>query len=89
MQSAYFKIKGKVQGVFFRARTKDKAEELGVKGWVRNTTDGDVEVMAQGSPGLLNQLEDWCRQGPSRAEVDSLERSELESEEFISFNILR
>ena len=89
MHSAYFRVKGKVQGVFFRARTKDKADELGVKGWVKNTEDGDVEVLAQGSADLVDQFEDWCRQGPSRARVLSLERSDRESEEFTSFNILR
>jgi acylphosphatase len=89
MQSAYFRVKGKVQGVFFRARTKDKADELGVNGWVKNTEDGDVEVLAQGSADLVDQLETWCRQGPSRARVVSLERSARESEEFTSFNILR
>lgn len=89
MQSAYFRVKGKVQGVFFRARTKDRADELGVNGWVRNTEDGDVEVLAQGSPERVNQLESWCRQGPSRAKVVSLERSDRESEEFTSFNIMR
>jgi acylphosphatase len=89
MQSAYFRVKGKVQGVFFRAGTKDKADELGVNGWVRNTEDGDVEVLAQGSTDLLNQLENWCRQGPARAKVVSVERSDRESEEFTSFVILR
>ena len=89
MQSDHFRIEGKVQGVFFRARTKDRADELGLKGWVKNTEDGAVEVLCQGSPDLIDQLESWCRQGPSRARVDNLERSDREAEEFTSFNILR
>ena len=89
MESAHFKIDGKVQGVFFRARTKDKAEELGLKGWVKNTDDGAVEVLCQGTAEHIDQLESWCRRGPSRARVDSLGRSGRDAEVFTSFNILR
>lgn len=89
MRSYHFIIKGKVQGVFFRAKTKEKADELGVKGWVKNTDDGSVEVLAQGEESIIHQLETWCRNGPSRARVTDLERIEVESEDFSSFNVIR
>lgn len=77
MQKAYlFKIIGLVQGVFFRADTKRKADELGLTGWVRNCEDGSVEVFAQGKEDALEKLEKWCRKGPPAAEVQHVEREE-------------
>ena len=89
MVTTRFLIKGKVQGVFFRANTKTKADELGIKGWVRNTPGGEVEVFAQGSEEQLAAFEEWCRKGPSRARVDSLTKEERNADEFGSFQILR
>jgi acylphosphatase len=89
MNSVFFIIRGKVQGVFFRATTKTKAKELGIKGWVRNTEAGDVEVLAQGDAEQLALFEDWCRKGPSQARVDSFDREERNSEPCDSFTIVR
>lgn len=89
MQSSHFTIKGKVQGVFFRARTKSKADELEIKGWVKNTDIGDVEVMAQGVLDQLAKFEDWCRKGPSRARVDFLIREDRDADPFSEFTVLR
>lgn len=66
-------IQGKVQGVFFRASTKDKASELGLCGFVRNKQDGTVEVVAEGHLSELQNLADWCRIGPSRSRVDMVQ----------------
>jgi acylphosphatase len=71
--SKRFLVSGRVQGVFFRASTQERARDLGLKGWVRNLPDGRVEVMAAGSPGALQQLENWLWQGPDRADVDEVE----------------
>ena len=65
-------ISGKVQGVFFRASTKEKAEELGITGWVRNAADGTVEIEASGNDDAIKQFIDWCHEGPELAEVDTV-----------------
>lgn len=67
------KIRGKVQGVFFRESTKDKARELGLAGKVQNQPDGSVYVDAEGEEDELQELIDWCQHGPSTARVDGLE----------------
>lgn len=67
-------IHGKVQGVFFRASTKEKANQLGLKGFARNRQDGAVEVIAEGNEDDLIQLIDWCNTGPDLAKVDSVEQ---------------
>ncbi|MDP8255913.1 MAG: acylphosphatase [Candidatus Alcyoniella australis] len=66
-------VRGLVQGVWFRASTVERAESLGVCGWVRNAADGSVELHAEGAADAVDELIDWCRQGPSPARVDSLE----------------
>jgi len=66
---AHLLVRGKVQGVFFRANMKRKAEELGVSGWVRNVPDGSVEAVVEGEEKKVRQLADWASKGPSGAEV--------------------
>jgi len=66
-------ISGRVQGVFFRDTCERVASGLGVRGWVRNRSDGTVEVAAEGSRDAVDALLDWCRQGPSRADVIGIE----------------
>ena len=66
-------ISGRVQGVAFRWATQRAAEERSVTGWVRNLPDGRVEAVVEGPRQQVNDLVDWCRQGPSAARVDSLD----------------
>ena len=66
-------VTGKVQGVFFRATTKAKADELGIRGFVRNQPDGRVYIEAEGDPGVLSAFESWCKKGPPRARVERLD----------------
>jgi acylphosphatase len=66
---AHVFISGIVQGVFFRANTKQKALELGLTGWVRNLRDGRVEAVFEGERTVINQMLDWCRIGPPYAKV--------------------
>lgn len=66
-------VKGRVQGVFFRAETRAQAQRLGLTGWVRNTLDGHVEVKIWGETATLEQMRSWLQHGPPRARVDSLE----------------
>jgi acylphosphatase len=65
------KISGRVQGVFFRASTKAKAEELGISGYVQNESDGTVYVEAEGDEEILDQFIRWCKRGPELAQVTS------------------
>lgn len=66
-------IRGRVQGVGFRAWTVRRARELGVRGWVRNRRDGSVEALLDGPEDRVAALLALCRQGPPAARVDSLE----------------
>ena len=66
-------VAGRVQGVWFRASTQRKAEELGLTGWVKNTDDGRVEVKACGAEEKLHALQEWLQYGPPTAEVSSLD----------------
>ena len=63
---------GKVQGVFFRESTRKMAEQLGLKGTVRNLPDGSVHIEAQGTPASIDRLMEWCHHGPPQARVDRL-----------------
>jgi len=62
-------ISGRVQGVWFRANTKNKAEQLGINGWVRNTSDGKVEALFEGEEGAIMEMIEWCHHGPPLADV--------------------
>ena len=66
-------IKGRVQGVGYRAATQRKASELGLKGWVRNLPGGEVEAFAQGPAADVESLVEWCRRGPALARVSGVE----------------
>ena len=65
-------VRGRVQGVYFRAATRDRARRLGLSGWVRNCRDGSVELIAEGEKAKLEQLVTWCRSGPQGAAVTDL-----------------
>ena len=65
-------VTGRVQGVWFRGSTCDKARALGVKGYVRNQADGSVEFVAEGEDAMVDELVRWARQGPSVARVDNI-----------------
>jgi len=70
---AHLFISGWVQGVFFRANTRDKALRYGVKGWVRNLPDGRVEVICEGEREDIQRLIEWCKKGPPGARVEGVE----------------
>lgn len=67
-------VTGVVQGVGFRYATAGEARRLGLTGWVRNTSDGRVEILAEGQTDRIGQLVAWCRIGPSGARVSEVER---------------
>jgi acylphosphatase len=66
-------VRGRVQGVFYRARTKEKAIELELNGWVKNRIDGAVEILAEGNKEDLERLVDWSQHGPEDAHVTKVE----------------
>lgn len=71
-------VSGRVQGVWYRAGTRDKAHELGLRGYAKNLADGRVEVVACGESDALMSLQQWLCQGPRLAEVTKVECSEVE-----------
>lgn len=70
---AAVKIRGRVQGVFFRAETARKAQAVGLMGWVKNVRDGSVEAVLEGPRSLVEEVLEWCNEGPAGARVDSVE----------------
>ncbi|NVB41083.1 acylphosphatase [Pseudenhygromyxa sp. WMMC2535] len=86
----HLRIRGRVQGVYYRASTREQAAALGLRGWVRNRPDGSVELVAEGEPGALEALLAWCAQGPPAAQVSAVETQHLDATgEFADFQILR
>jgi acylphosphatase len=74
MPASYrFRVRGRVQGVYFRQSTADEAARLGLDGWVRNCADGSVEGIAAGGIGALDDLRKWLQRGPPAARVDALD----------------
>jgi len=82
-------IKGKVQGVFFRATAKDIAERLGIQGWVRNLPDKNVEIIATASNEPLAQFIEWCKKGPPGAIVDEVIIEDTDAQLAKGFRIIR
>ena len=74
MSAARFVVSGKVQGVFFRASARDRANALGLRGFAKNLTDGRVEVLVAGDDAAIDELAAWLREGPPMARVEDLER---------------
>ncbi|MGO4702084.1 acylphosphatase [Dyella sp. 2RAB6] len=81
MAAALFRVSGRVQGVCFRACTREQALARGLTGYARNLRDGGVEVLACGNLVAIDALEQWLRKGPPPARVDELVRSEWSGEE--------
>jgi acylphosphatase len=66
-------VRGRVQGVFFRGETRDRAHSLGVAGWVSNRPDGTVEAVFEGPREQVESMIGWCRRGPAGAHVEGVE----------------
>ncbi len=86
-QCRRFLISGRVQGVFFRAGTQDRARRLSLTGWVRNLSDGRVEIVACGNDAKLKQLEEWLWQGPPHARVESVTATDAGNQSFTDFAV--
>jgi acylphosphatase len=82
-------IQGEVQGVCYRATTRDEAVQLGLKGFVRNLDSGEVEAEVEGPEETVEELIRWCRRGPPAAEVSDVKVTRLEYRgQFRGFGIL-
>jgi acylphosphatase len=77
-ERAHVHVSGQVQGVFFRDSTREKAEQLGLTGWVRNLPDGRVEALFEGPSEKVREMVRWCKEGPSHAGVENV-NSEFEA----------
>ena len=82
-------VRGKVQGVYYRASTQKKALEIGLVGYVMNMPDGTVFLIAQGEESALNHLKEWCQKGPVMAKILSITSKEVEVSELRNFYIKR
>ena len=82
-------VSGRVQGVFFRASTKEKADALRLRGFVRNEPDGSVYIEAEGAAETLDQFVAWCKQGPPLAVVNRVTINENPVKNFSDFIIQR
>ncbi len=85
----HFLIRGRVQGVGFRWFVHREASELNLRGWVRNTEDGEVEVVAAGDPEDLNELRQSLRRGPRGSRVDGILEHVLADSEAASLSSFR
>ena len=85
----HFRVRGLVQGVFFRASTEAVALRLGLSGWVRNAGNGDVELIACGTVMRLDELEKWLWQGSPGARVTGVQRTPAAFETFKGFEVRR
>jgi acylphosphatase len=66
-------VRGRVQGVFFRAEAEARARSLGLGGWIRNEPDGSVSAVFEGEPQRVESMVEWCRRGPSGARVEEVD----------------
>lgn len=89
MRRVRAQIRGRVQGVFFRAEARARAESLGLTGWIRNEPDGSVAAVFQGDPDRVGSMIEWCRRGPGGAHVEEVEVSAEEPGDDLSgFRVL-
>jgi acylphosphatase len=81
------RVHGRVQGVFFRDATRERAHREGVAGWARNCADGTVEVVLEGRPGAVARVAAFCERGPRGAHVARVDSSDERSEGLHGFEI--
>ena len=73
LERAHVRVSGQVQGVFFRDSTREKAEQMGLAGWVKNLPDGQVEAVFEGPSEGVREMVRWCEEGPSHASVENVD----------------
>lgn len=88
MKAVSLRIRGRVQGVYYRGSAQDEAERLGIAGFAHNEPDGSVSAFAQGEDAAVDAFISWCRRGPSSAHVTSVDVREESPREMKSFRVL-
>jgi len=73
LKQLHMVVRGRVQGVYFRASAQREARRLGVCGWIRNRADGALEIVAEGEEAAVRDLHGWAQKGPSAARVDKVD----------------
>lgn len=89
MKSIKMTVSGRVQGVFFRASTKAVADQMGIKGFVKNQKDGTVLIHAEGEAIMMDSFIDWCKYGPDDARVDDVAMEDVEVKNYRNFEVLK
>ncbi len=87
--SAHLRISGKVQGVFFRATARKIAEKNNLTGWIKNRADGNVEAIVSGNKVDVERFIEWCKRGPAKAQVESVDINYIEGKVFKEFTVKR
>ncbi len=86
-QALAITLSGRVQNVGFRFATVQKAQELDIKGFVKNKNDGTVYIEAEGEADKLNRFLEWCKEGPPAASVQNAATQEIPVQDFSGFNV--
>ena len=89
MKTVEIIIAGKVQGVFYRQSASEKAQHLGLTGFVENLANGNVRLVVTGAEEAIETLYQWCRQGPPKAKVESIHKVTIPGRQFDRFEIRR
>lgn len=87
IKSYQIQVRGRVQGVSFRANAKHRAESLNLTGFASNQADGSVLIAAEGEESALRELLEWCRQGSPAASVNKVEYKEINVQNYQGFNV--
>lgn len=85
----HYRVRGRVQGVFYRASTEARARQLGITGWVRNDENGDVELIACGPLPVLQEFEKWLWRGPANAHVNDVRATPVSAQIYERFEVRR
>ncbi len=89
MKRAHVWISGKVQGVWYRANTREQAQQRGLAGWVRNLSDGRVEAVFEGPEATVEEMIHWCHTGSPMARVENVEVEWEEPQDVEGFTVKR
>lgn len=89
MKHINIKVQGKVQGVFFRASTKAVADQMGIKGLVKNEKDGSVYIEAEGDEITLSMFLEWCNEGPEKSVVENVTVNDGEVKNYRNFEVVK
>jgi acylphosphatase len=89
MKALKIVVSGRVQRVAYRVSTKAVADQMGIKGIIKNQKDGSVYIEAEGDEEMMDEFIDWCKYGPDNARVDDIVIEEMEAKNYQNFNILK